>query len=300
MNSTECNSGLTSALFKENEHTIIQILLSTSAITIVIPNSLQVAIIIKTSQIRTTSTYLALNLALCDLSMAIFGLVPSSYILTNRMPCIFEVILNMVRGFFLSLSKCLVALISYDRYLHIKSPTCYSEIFTTRKLRILQSLCLSAAIFMTALSCINYNIIEFSPPILLHLPVMIIITTVIYYYVKSIKLLNEHRQRNTSISQNDNNIVKLARYIVLIFGFFHFTSISVMVVNRATNTRYKHVVSILGAHIALYYSPINAICFLCVNRASKRFLKKFQRCFKASTVSNVENESAATGACSGK
>lgn len=100
MNSTECNSGLTSALFKENEHTIIQILLSTSAITIVIPNSLQVAIIIKTSQIRTTSTYLALNLALCDLSMAIFGLVPSSYILTNRMPCIFEVILNMVRGFF--------------------------------------------------------------------------------------------------------------------------------------------------------------------------------------------------------
>ena len=147
---------------------------------------------------------------------------------------------------FLSLSKCLVALISYDRYLHIKSPTCYSEIFTTRKLRILQSLCLSAAIFMTALSCINYNIIEFSPPILLHLPVMIIITTVIYYYVKSIKLLNEHRQRNTSISQNDNNIVKLARYIVLIFGFFHFTSISVMVVNRATDTRYKHVVSIFG------------------------------------------------------
>ena len=76
-------------------------------------------------------------------------------------------------------------------------------------------------------------------------PTSILIIITKYYYVKSIEHLNEHRLRRTAISQNDRDITKLAKYILLIFGCFHFTSCSIMVINFTTNIRYKYFVTFL-------------------------------------------------------
>ena len=76
-------------------------------------------------------------------------------------------------------------------------------------------------------------------------PTSILIIIKPYYYVKSNEHLNEHRLRRTTISQNDRCITKLAKYILLIFGCFHFTSCSIMVINSTANTRYKYLVTFL-------------------------------------------------------
>ena len=268
-------------------------MLSISIFIIVSVNSLQVAVIIKTSQFRTTSTYLTLNLALCDLALTIFGVTPQTYILANRVPCVFALITNLFQRFFATLSKSLVMLISYDRYLHIKSPFRYSQILTTKRLILLQLMCFCAATFVTAFSSISHEVFHRKSqlPMILAISIAAIVTS--YYYLKSIKLLKEMRLRRTSVSQNDSDLTRLAKYILLIFGCFHFTSYSIMIINFATNTQYKYSIYFLMKCFMIHYSPVNAVCFFYVNRGSKQFLRNlYRKYFKSSNVVNVNNELA--------
>lgn len=148
MNTSECNSGENTVVLNETQSYVIQIMLLTTSITIVIPNCLQVAVIVKTLQFRVNSTKLSLYLALCDLCLVVFGLLPRAYMLRKRNSA-FEVIASTttnIKIFFLFLSKFLVVLISYDRYLHVKCPNRYSEVLPTKKLRRLELLCLFAAL----------------------------------------------------------------------------------------------------------------------------------------------------------
>ena len=198
MNSSNCNSHINALNFSESQRFYIQIMLSISIFIIVSINSLQVAVIIKTSQFRTTSTYLTLNLALCDLALTIFGVTPQTYILANRVPCVFALITNLFQRFFATLSKSLVMLISYDRYLHIKSPFRYSQILTTKRLILLQLMCFCAATFVTAFSSISHEVFHRKSqlPVILAISIVAIVTS--YYYLKSIKLLKE---MNISLSK---------------------------------------------------------------------------------------------------
>lgn len=294
MNGTECFTGENAVYLNKTQIHITQIILFLSVMTIIISNSLKVAVIIKTLQFGINSTKLALHLSLCDICLAVFGLLPQACILNNKIPCTFKVITILVRRFFLFASKCLVVLISYDRYVHVKSPNRYSLILTTKKLRLLELMCFLATGFMTALSYINYNIIQLRSDFLIIPPVFTIIITVTYYYVKSIKCLNEHRLRRTAVSKNDKDITKYAKYILLIFGCFHFTSFGIAVINLTTNTQYKHFISVLQQPFLMHYSPINTICFFYANRKSKRYLKNlYRRYIKTSTIADQESKFAA-------
>ena len=293
MNTSECNSGENTIVLNETQSYVIQIMLLTTSITIVIPNCLQVAVIVKTLQFRVNSTKLALYLALCDLCLVVFGLLPRAYMLRKRNSA-FEVIAstttNITEVFFLFLSKFSVVLISYDSYLHVKCPNRYSEVLPTKKLRRFELLCLFAAAFISALSYINDKVIQFRIPFLTFPSGIMITIIVTFYYVRSIKLLSEHRLRRTKVSQNDKDITKLAKYILLIFGCFHFTSLCIMGINFATNSQYRNFVTLLHRSIFMLYSPINVISFFFINRTSSQYLKKlYRRYFKTSTVANHES-----------
>ena len=292
MNTSECNSGENTIVLNETQSYVIQIMLLTTSITIVIPNCLQVAVIVKTLQFRVNSTKLALYLALCDLCLVVFRLLPRAYMLRKRNSA-FEVIAstttNITEVFFFCFCQN-SWLISYDRYLHDKCPNRYSEVLPTKKLGRLELLCLFAAAFISALSYINDKVIQFRVPFLTF-PFGIMITIIVtFYYMRSIKLLSEHRLRRTKVSQNDKDITKLAKYILLTFGCFHFTSLCIMGINFATNTQYRNFVTLLHRSIFMLYSPINVISFFFINRTSSQYLKKlYRRYFKTSTVANHES-----------
>ena len=94
-----------------------------------------VAVFFKTSQFN------IINLALSDIfksSFQIFGIIPALNLMVNRSSCTSEIIFNVIRHFLFILSKCFVALISYDRYQHVKRPNRYTQIMTFKKVKRFQ------------------------------------------------------------------------------------------------------------------------------------------------------------------
>ena len=259
--SSNCYSGENAVLLNDTQSYIIQITFFVSTITTAIPNSLQVAIIMKTLQFKVNSTKLALHLSLCDLCLVVC-LLPQTYMMRNKMPCFCQFIIDIIRRIFLFVSKCLVVLLTYDRYLHVKSPNHYSQLLATKKSRLLELLGFIAAAFLTALSYINYSIMRLRLPFLIMASAFIMMIIITYYYVKSIEILNEHRLRRTAMTQSDKDISKYAKYILLIFVCSHFTSFGIMEINRATNTRYKYFLTFLHQPALMHYSAIKAICFV--------------------------------------
>ena len=276
MNSSKCKSGisLTDGL-DELEILLLEIIFSISICTVIIPCSLQVALIIKTSQFRAVSTYLALNLAMSDLCLALLGNIPYTYMLANKIPCELEIFIDLTRTLFFYVSKFLIVSISYDRYLIIRNPNRYSQILTAKKVRIIQLLCCITALLSTLLWGINYSMLQWTAPLLLFPSFLTIIIAVTYYYVRSIKLLNEHKARGTRFPQNNRDIAKLAKYILLTFGVFHFTSVGIVVINTITNTKYSQFIFLLNQCYLTQYSLMNAIFFFQVNRQSKRYIRNF-------------------------
>ena len=280
MNVSECDSDI---LFIETlddkQRFILLIIFSITILTIVIPSSFQVAIIIKTSQFRKTSTYLTLNLAICDICMIIFGQIPYTFMLVNKTSCTSKTVIYMIRSFFYSLSKLLFLLISYDRYLHIKSPYRYFQRPSTKTLRRLELLCLMLASVNTTFSGIDSIILHLDLPILQFLMFIIIAISILYLYLKSIKLLIEHKLRRTKFSQHDRDVTKLAKYILLTFAFFHITSFGILIINAVANTPYKHFIYLVTQCYIALYSPINALNFFYVNRQGKRYIMNlFRKC----------------------
>ena len=127
MNQSECDSDIhLIETLDDKQRYILLIIFSLTIVMIVIPSSFQAAIIIKTSQFKKISTYLTSNLAICDICMVIFGQIPYTMMLANKISCTSETVIYMFRSFFYCLTKLLFLLITYDRYLHIKSPYRYS------------------------------------------------------------------------------------------------------------------------------------------------------------------------------
>ena len=68
-----------------------------SSFSTVIANSIHSEVIIETSQYKVTSTHLSLNLAICNLCFTIFGQIPSTFIIVNKISCNFQVFINLLR-----------------------------------------------------------------------------------------------------------------------------------------------------------------------------------------------------------
>ena len=123
VNGNYCFSGLQTVYLSNQEKIhIIEIMYSSRIFLNLITNIPMVVVNIKTSQLNVISTYMTSNFALSDISHQIFGIIPSLYLLVNRSSCTSEIIFNVIRHFLFTLSKCFVALISYDRYQHVKNP----------------------------------------------------------------------------------------------------------------------------------------------------------------------------------
>ena len=152
--SSNCYNGENAVLLNDTQSYIIQITFFVSTITTAIPNSLQVAIIMKTLQFKVNSIKFALHLSLCDLCLVVC-LLPQASMMRNKTPCSYQFIIDIIRRIFLFVSKCLVVLLTYDRYLHVKSTNHYSQLLATKKSRLLELIGFIAAAFLTALSYIN-------------------------------------------------------------------------------------------------------------------------------------------------
>ena len=244
INGSDCFIGLqTVYLLNQVETHIIQIMCSSGIFLNLISNMPMVAAIFKTSQFNIISTYLTLNLALNDISFQIFGIIPSLYFLVNRSSCTSETIFNVIRHILFILSKCFVALISYDRYLHVKNPNRYAQIMTFKKVKRFQMASVAVALSIAGLLFLNFTVWKLTIPLLVMVALLAIVIVVDYFYIRSIQLLNQHRLRSQKFSRNTIDLAKHAKHIIILYAFFYFIALGITIINMVTQTKYRYFIS---------------------------------------------------------
>ena len=234
-----------------------------------ISNIPMVVIIFKTSRFNIISTYLTLNLALGDIfksSFQIFGIIPTLCLMMNRSSCTSEIIFNVIRHFLFILSKCFVALISDDRYQHVKGPNRYTQIMTFKKVKR----------FQMAIGC---NCVIHSWCLISQFYILEVDNTFacgdsftnncncswLFIYIRSIQLLNQHSLRSQKFSRNTTDLAKHAKHII-VYAFFYFIALGVTIFNMVLQRKYRYFFYWLKQVYANFYPRMNAICFFCINR----------------------------------
>ena len=276
MNSSgECKSGFNSMhLLSPTEVSILQIIYCVCILSSLISNSLLAFVLTATSQFKITSTYLMLTVAASDMSFQLFSNVPYLFLLKVRASCFLETIFSVFRYFLFTLLNGFIVLISFDRYQHIKTPNRYTQIMTTQKVRLLQLVVLIVSFFVAALSFINFTTLQWTVPVLIMPPVLAILCTIVFFYIRSLQLLNQHRIRRKKFSKKFKDLAKNARNIIIVYIIFYFVTFGVTVANSTVDSRYRYFIFWVKQCYAGYYPSVNAICFLCCNMHSKRYFKR--------------------------
>ena len=262
INGNYCFSGLQTVYLSNQEKIhIIEIMYSSRIFLNLITNIPMVVVNIKTSQLNVISTYMTSNFVLSDISHQIFGIIPSLYLLVNRSSCTSEIIFNVIRHFLFILSKCFVALISYDRYQHVKNPNRYAQIMTFKKVKRFQMASVAVALSIAGLSFLNYTVLKLTIPLLVMVPLLAIVIVVVYFYIRSIQLLNQHSLRNQRFSRNTIDLAKHAKHIIIVYAFFYFIALGIAIINMVTQTKYRYFIYWFKQVYANFYPCGNAICF---------------------------------------
>ena len=154
-----------------------------------------------------------------------------------------ETSFSVLRHFLFTLSKGFIVLISFDRYQHIKSPNRYAQIMTTKKVRLLQLVALAVSFFTAALSLINFTTLKWTVPVLIMPPMFAILGIIVFFYIRSLQLLNEHRLRRQKFSKKFKDLVKDARNIIVVYIIFYFVTFGVTVANSTVDLRYRYLFS---------------------------------------------------------
>lgn len=278
MNSSECKSGIDSTyLLSSTEVFILQVTYCVGILSNLISKSLLAVVLTATSQLKITSTYLTLTLAASDMSFQLFSNVPYLFLLKIRANCLLETGFSVLRHFLFTLSKGFIVLISFDRYQHIKNPNRYPQIMTTKKVRLLQLVAVAVSFFIAALSLINFTALQWTVTALIMPPMFAILGTIVFFDMRSLQLLNEHKIRRKKFSKKFKALAKDARNIIIVYIIFYFVTFGVTVANSTVDSRYRYFVFWLKQCYAGYYPSVNAICFLCSNIHSKRYFKKLVR-----------------------
>ena len=289
INGSDCFSGLqTVYLLNQRETHFIQIMYSSGIFLTLITNVPMVAVIIKTCQFNVISTNLTFTLALSDISFQIFGIIPCLYLVTNRASCTSEIIFNVIRHFIFTVSKCFIALISYDRYQHVKNPNRYAQIMSFKKMRHLQLASIAFAFSVAGLSFLNFSVLKLIIPFFVMVPLLAIVIVIGYFYLRSIQLLNQHRLRCQKFSRNTIDLAQHAKHIIIVYAFFYFITVGVTIINMVTQTKYRYFIFWLKQVYANYYPCGNAICFFYINRQSKQLFRDlFRRYASTNRVNDI-------------
>ena len=119
----------------------------------------------------------------------------------------------------------------------------------------------SCSIIITILY-VNHKFVYLNLPLLMIIPLFTTILVITCFYMRSIKLLHEHRLRRTTVLQKDIKITELAKYILLKFACFHVTSCIIQVINVLINTQCRDFIFLSSQIFLMHYSPVNAVFLL--------------------------------------
>ena len=149
---------------------------------------------------------------------------------------------------------------------------------TFKKVKRFQMASVAVALSIAGRSFLNYTVLKLTIPLLVMVPLLAIVIVVVYFYIRSIQLLNQHSLRNQRFSRNTIDLAKHAKHIIIVYAFFYFIALGIAIINMVTQTKYRYFIYWFKQVYANFYPCGNAICFFfCINRQSKQLFRDFFR-----------------------
>uniref|UniRef100_A0A7M5UN67 G-protein coupled receptors family 1 profile domain-containing protein n=1 Tax=Clytia hemisphaerica TaxID=252671 RepID=A0A7M5UN67_9CNID len=281
INGTICTKTYGTVIFMSWESRISFLTINTiiSIVNLII-NIFTVYSIYRTNQIKNQSIKLILIVSISNALFAVFGQSSLSILLYkgDHLSCPVTWILLIVIEFCMYSSHYLTGMLGFDRYIRIKYQNNYHQIYTSFRFYMSLSLLYFIISIQAALGAIaRFNR---SSSLGFTLPINILMfMAVAFFYGRSIQTLRQHQQklRKNSIVKSSVNLTRLATLYITTNAIFAAPIVVVLAYyfkkrEDAVNQEIKAVIFYTTLLFSILHCPVNAICFLKVNRQARMMI----------------------------
>ena len=262
--------------------------------------------IVKTRQIRNQSIKLVFYLSISNVVFAVVGQtsLAALFYYAQEIDCLTMRILIFVLEIFTYSSTYLTAMLGFDRFMRIHFQTTYSGVYTRTRFRISLAVLYFLIFLQAGLGAVG-RFLETSA-LIITLPINIVVFGVVaVLYGKSIQILRIHEKNVKTMFKNRRsaNLTRLASLyittdfllslpIVLALSVYYFLQRHG---RSSIDQELKGKVFYASFLFFLCHCPINAVCFLLVNKKAKSKISVLFRKSKAKGM--VDSECKHSGSC---
>ena len=279
LTTTHCTTTFgTLAMLDQKQRLIFIIINIMVAMLNVVVNAVAIYIIVKTRQIKNQSIKLVFYLSISNVAFGLVGQPIIAAILYHGtdLGCISMRLMLFVIELFLYSSTYLTGMLGFDRFIRIRYLNSYSQVYT--KFRFGVSLVLLyILIFLQAGLGAMSRFLGLSA-VFITLPVNILVfASVAFLYGRSIFILKQHEQnvKRLSRSRKTVHLTRIASLyitsdvifslpIVILLGVYYFLR-----KNSNIDFELKGALFYSCFLVFMCHCPVNAVCFLAVNRKAK-------------------------------
>ncbi|XP_057290019.1 G-protein coupled receptor 176-like [Hydractinia symbiolongicarpus] len=289
---TECETTYSGKSYLNNGQIISLITLNVTVMILnLIFNSAVIYGLIATKQLKNYSLKLILYLSINDCCLALITQTLFTVMLAkfeDKSHCDFETIVQFFAIFFTHISAYIIALIGFDRYIHMRYLNRYAQVMTKTRVMIMQAavVLLSLTQAMVYVLGTQLNFLSKAKRITVGIDAVIAIS-VFTLYIMTVRVVRKHSKRTECrdmLETVDTTVTRTASRILTAIVICYIPYIIVSFAHAAVSKKWDGIKKqwleyalLLGFVLTYCNSFVNAIIFLSLN-------KKVRKCVTNITI----------------
>ncbi|XP_057289793.1 melatonin receptor type 1C-like [Hydractinia symbiolongicarpus] len=283
-NHTECETTYSGKSYLNNGQIISLITLNVIVMILnLIFNSAVIYGLVATKQLKNYSLKLILYLSINDCCLALITQTLFTVMLAKFEDCDFETIVQFFAIFFTHISAYIIALIGFDRYIHMRYLNRYAQVITNKRVIMI----LTAVVLLSLTQAMVYvlgtqlNFLSKAKQITVSIDAVIAIS-VFTAYIMTVRVVKVHSKRTESrdmLKAVDTTVTRTASRILTAIVICYIPYIIVSFTHAVVSQKWDGIrkqwleyALILGFVLTYFNSFVNAIIFLSLNKKVKRYV----------------------------
>ncbi|XP_057290290.1 uncharacterized protein LOC130612979 [Hydractinia symbiolongicarpus] len=286
-NHTECETTYSGKSYLNNEQIISLITLNVTVMILnLIFNSAVIYGLIATKQVKNYSLKLILYLSINDCCLALITQTLFTVMLVkfeDKSHCDFETIVQFFAIFFTHISAYIIALIGFDRYIHMRYLNRYAQVITNTRVMIM----LTAVVLLSLTQATVYvlgtqlNFLSKAKRIIVGIDAVIAIS-VFTAYIMTVRVVKGHSKRTECrdmLKAVDTTVTRTASRILTAIVIFYIPYIIVSFTHAAVSEKWDgnkkqwlEYALLLSFVLTYCNSFVNAIIFLSLNKKVRKYV----------------------------
>eukprot|EP00111_Clytia_hemisphaerica_P022650 TCONS_00066642-protein len=278
MNKTHCTSTFgTLAMLGENQRIGYMVANILIALVNLVTNLCVIIIIIKTKQIKNQSIKLVYYLSISNVLFAVIGqpIFAAILYLGTEVGCTEMRLLLLVIEFFMYSSTYLTGMLGFDRYIRIRYQSTYNKVYSRLRFNLSLVILYILIVLQAGLGTMS-RFLNLSA-VLINLPVNVIMFLIVAcLYGKSILILREYEQTAKRLFKHKKKVpltrlasLYIATDTILCLPLVIILSAYYFIQKSSIDYELKAIIFYTCFLFFLCHCPINAVCFLFVNKKAK-------------------------------